>query len=319
MPNGGGSTVPERVGPYELVRFLARGGYGTIHLARSVFSGQQVAIKRLHSQLAADEDASAMFLDESRVLSRISHPNVLRHLDAIQGEDELCLVMEYVEGATLRSLLKRTRRTEEQLGTSVALAIVRDALLGLQAAHDASGPEGEPLHVIHRDFTPDNILVGVDGIARLLDFGMSRAVGQYHVTDHNVIRGKLAYVSPEQITNSPQTQQSDLFSASVVLWEALTGKRLFRGKTISALAQAVVKQELVRPSDVAGTPAVLDAIVLRGLSREPKARWPSAQDMAAAIDATGLVATRDAVEQCVRVLADLPSDPPVGDDDATRA
>jgi serine/threonine-protein kinase len=139
------------------------------------------------------------------------------------------------------------------------------------------------------------------------------------VTDHNVIRGKLAYVSPEQITNSPQTQQSDLFSASVVLWEALTGKRLFRGKTISALAQAVVKQELVRPSDVAGTPAVLDAIVLRGLSREPKARWPSAQDMAAAIDATGLVATRDAVEQCVRVLADLPSDPPVGDDDATRA
>jgi serine/threonine-protein kinase len=294
------------VGRYALFDEIASGGFASVHLGRTVGAGgfaRTVAIKRLHRQYARDPEVSAMFLDEAKVVARIRHPNVVPTLDLIAEEDELFLVMEYVEGATLKHLLREARRRQRSVPLGIVLRIVSGALHGLHAAHEARNEHGEPLQLIHRDISPDNILVGVDGLARLLDFGVARAFGHFQSTREGEVKGKLAYLAPEQVRSEALTRKTDIFSASCVLWEAMTGRRLFRARTIAAMAHMVLHETIEPPSAVADTPKKLDGIVMQGLERDPERRWPTARRMAAAIEALGELASQSAVGRYVRQAA----------------
>jgi formylglycine-generating enzyme required for sulfatase activity len=177
-------------------------------------------------------------------------------------------------------------------------------LHGLHAAHEAKGPTGEPLELVHRDVSPENILVGTDGVARLLDFGMARAVDRLHLTQAGQVKGKLTVMAPEQVQGNPVTRLTDIFASGVVLWQALTAQRLIKGEHIAEIAHNVVNQRFEPPSKVVpDLPRKLDAIVMRALERRPEARWPSADKMVAAIEAIGAPASQRDVGQWVERVA----------------
>ncbi len=191
-----------QVGRCEVFGEIGKGGMATVHLGRLVAVGgfeKIVAIKRMHTQFASDPQFVAMFLDEARLVARIKHPNVLPTLDLIEEDGELFIVMEYVTGVTLRHLFWEVERRGERMPVPVALGIMGGVLHGLHAAHEAKDANGQPLTLVHRDVSPENILVGTDGFARLLDFGMAKALGQFHMTQPGQVKGKLSCMAPEQV------------------------------------------------------------------------------------------------------------------------
>jgi serine/threonine-protein kinase len=285
--------MTERVGRYRLHGEIASGGMATVYLASlegSVGFTRRVAVKRLHPQFAKDADFVAMFIDEARLASRIHHPNVVATLDALTENDELLLVMEYVHGETLSRLQRQNKGTP--VPTPIAAAIMTGVLWGLQAAHEAKDDSGRALALVHRDVSPHNVLVGVDGVARIADFGIAKAETRIQTTREGQLKGKLGYMSPEQISSQPVDRRSDLFAASVVLWEMLTGKRLYAGADSGAVLMRIVSGEVIAPSaHNPSLPAAVDEIVLRGLARDPNVRFASAQAMAEAIAASMDVAS----------------------------
>jgi serine/threonine-protein kinase len=180
---------------------------------------------------ARDPDFVGMMLDEARLASRIRHPNVVSVLDVVTDDDELLIVMEYVHGESLANLRRTTAAEGAGLPLGLAVHTVAGVFHGLHAAHEARSERGEPLEIIHRDVSPQNVLVGIDGIARLIDFGMAKATGHVQVTHASQLKGKLAYMAPEQIARAPVDRRVDIYAASVVLWESLTGRRLIAGET----------------------------------------------------------------------------------------
>lgn len=240
-----------------------------------------VAVKTLLDRSAPDSDLVTMFRDEIRVASRVSHPNVVPVLDVVAGDDQLLLVMEYVHGESVSRLLKRCRSA---IPPKIASTIMAGVLRGLQAAHLARSDRGELLHVVHRDVTPHNIVVGVDGTPRLLDFGIAHAVGRIHATRVGHIKGKLAYMAPEQFQNAVVDLRVDIYAAAVTLWEMLTGRRLFEGHKDKVL-KMILHQTVQPPSFLQrAIPRELDAIVLRGLHRDPRRRYETAREMAIALE-----------------------------------
>ena len=260
----------------------------TVHLGRLVGPagfGKTVAIKRLHPHLAKEQEFVTMLTDEARVTGRIGHPNIVPTLDVVAASGELFLVMEYVPGLTLAQLLKNARDEGERVPLPVACAIMAGVLRGLDAAHEARDESSRPLEVVHRDVSPQNILVGADGVARLLDFGIAKAVGRLHTTRDGQLKGKVGYMAPEQLGERTVDRRTDVYAAAVVLWEALTGERLFDGADAAAVFGSVMQKKVPAPSTIAeGVPATLDAVVLAGLEREPSRRFSRARDMAAAIE-----------------------------------
>ena len=213
---------------YTLHDKIASGGMGTIRLGlQLVASGfsRVVAIKQIHAMYANDQEFVAMFRDEFRVASRVVHPNVVPILDVMSGEDELSLVMEYVHGLSVARLLTSASNAPSP---EIATTIVIGMLHGLHAAHEALSEKGEHLNVVHRDVTPHNVMVGVDGAPRLLDFGIAHALGRSRTTTVGQIKGKAKYLAPEQLMGGTIDRRADIYSASVVFWEMLTGRRLFR-------------------------------------------------------------------------------------------
>jgi serine/threonine-protein kinase len=294
-----GSVSRRRVGRCELFGEIACGGMATIHVGRMLGAGsfaKTVAIKRLHPQYAKDAAFATMLHDEARVLARIQHPNVVPTLDVIDDDGELLVVMELVEGITLDDLLDAARARGERPPVGVVLRALIGVLNGLQAAHEARDEDGQPLGIVHRDVSPDNVLVGADGFARVLDFGVARALGQTHKTGDGIVKGKVAYMAPEQLVDRPVTQATDVFAASVVLWEALTGEGLFRRDGVGETMHRTLNHAVEPPSAVAtGIPVAVDSVVLRGLERDPARRWQSARAMAVALDSLGLAAREDEV------------------------
>lgn len=279
---------------------------GTVYVARVRGAGgfqRFVALKVLHAHLAEEEDFVSMFLDEARLAARIHHPNVVATIDVIE-EPELAIVMELAVGAHLGALARRARRTPKGLAAPVALRIVIDALAGLAAAHELTDERGKLLGLVHRDISPQNILVGADGMTRLTDFGVARAEARLTSTRDGSVKGKLGYMAPEQATGGAVDHRADLFSMSVVLWEALAGRRLFAGETDVEIAQRVSSAPIPPISAIVPTLAPLDAALARALARDPEARFASARDMAAAIEDCGvLIASQRAVGETVRALA----------------
>lgn len=281
-------AAPLLVDRYAIYDRIAAGGMATVHLGRLVgergFS-RTVAIKRLHPHLAMDPDFVSMFLDEARLAARIRHPNVVQTLDVVVAEGEVFLVMEYIEGESLATLMRATTARHEALPTAHISALIAPVLHGLHAAHEAKTDRGEPLALVHRDVSPQNVLVGVDGVPRVLDFGVAKALGQSHLTRAGEVKGKLAYMAPEQIESRPIDRRTDVFAAGVVLWEALTGQRLFKGESDVQVMRLVLHEPIRPPSSVAPhlSPAV-DQVVMCALSRDPDQRYPTAEAMADALE-----------------------------------
>jgi serine/threonine protein kinase len=282
-------AYPIVVGRYALFDAIASGGMASVHIGRLLGSfgfARTVAIKRLHQNVALDPEFIAMFLDEARLAARIHHTNVVQTLDVVNLNNELLLVMEYVSGASLSRIQINERKASQVTPHRVAADIMVGVLNGLHTAHEAKNENGEPLAIVHRDVSPQNILIGTDGIARLLDFGIAKAVGGSHSTRPNQIMGKLRYLSPESITGEAVTRASDIYSASVVLWELLTGRRVFDGANDAEIMHQVLYSSLEPPSRTrTHISKKLDEIVMRGLSRDPRARFSTAREMALALEA----------------------------------
>jgi serine/threonine-protein kinase len=264
---------------------------------------RNVAIKRLHAQFARDPSFVSMFLDEARLAARIAHVNVISTLDVLADGDEVSLVMEYVHGESLAGLLAVAKARGENVPTRVACTMLSHALHGLHAAHDTRGENGEPLGIVHRDVSPQNVIVGEDGIARVLDFGIAKAKDQRRVTPTGELKGKLAYMAPEQYRGEEVDRRVDVYGASVMFWEVLTGNTLFDGPNDASVARAVLEAEVVAPSTlVPEIPEALDRIVLRGLSRAREERFDSAREMARAIERDFGLATQSEVSDWVHGL-----------------
>jgi serine/threonine-protein kinase len=261
----------------------------TVHYGRLVgpvgFS-RTVAIKRLHAQYAKDPEFVAMFLDEARLAARIQHPNVVPTLDVVSTDGELFLVMEYVQGETLARLNRAVRDAGSHMPTGIALTIIVQVLHGLHAAHEAKDERGAPLGIVHRDISPQNVLVGVDGVARVLDFGVAKAAVRLQTTREGQLKGKLAYMAPEQIGGQVD-RLTDIYAAGVLLWESLTGKRLYEAVNEGQLLQKVLRGKPDRPSMHVSLSAVLDEITLRALELDPRKRFATAREMALALERTG--------------------------------
>jgi eukaryotic-like serine/threonine-protein kinase len=301
------AAKPKLVGRYALFDEIACGGMAAVHVGRLVgpvgFS-RTVAIKRLHPQFAKDPEFVTMFLDEARLAARVRHPNVVPTLDVVASQGELFLVMEYVQGESFARLLHVTKSTGKRVPRDIVCSVLASVLHGLHAAHEAKSERGEPLGIVHRDVSPQNILVGVDGIARVLDFGIAKAAGRAQITREGQVRGKMAYIAPEQLQQGAANRKADVYAAAVVLWEALTGERLFLGDSEGATIAKVLTGDVAKPSSVVPeVPPELDAVVMRGLSRDPAERFETARDMARALEACSTMATPSAIGEWVEETA----------------
>ncbi len=298
----------EIVGRYALYGEIASGGMAVVHYGKllgAVGFQRPVAIKRLHPQLARDPAVRDMFIDEARLASRIRHPNVVPSLDVVADGKDLLLVMEYVHGESLQQLLRAMRKRGQTIPLRITLAIVSALLHGLHAAHEATTEEGEPLSVVHRDVSPQNVLVGVDGVSRVLDFGIARAAVRLEHTRDGIVKGKLAYMAPEQLGGATVDRRADVYAASVILWEMVAGRRLFvkdDGGTV--MVDKLLAGKIEPPSRFApGTPKLLDAIVLHGLARNPEQRFATAREMALALEKLGDFARPSEIGEWVEGLA----------------
>jgi eukaryotic-like serine/threonine-protein kinase len=293
----------KQIGRYAIFQEIAAGGMATVHLARLAgpagFS-RVVAAKCLHPHLLLDAEFKRMFIDEARLAARIRHPNVVPTLDVVVQPNELFLVMEYVQGEALSFLRKAAKQQKEAIPAAICGAIMVGALQGLHAAHECKNEKGELLNIVHRDVSPQNILVGVDGVARVLDFGVAKAMQARQDTRPGTVKGKSAYMAPEQIRSEPLTRRADIFAASVVFWEILTTKRLFGGATEEERIYKVLHAKFPPPSVLApGLPAGLDEVVMKGLNPNPEERYQSALEMAEAIEKTMTLASQRVIGEWV--------------------
>lgn len=244
-----------------------------------------VAIKVLHPHLAYEEEFVSMFLDEARLAARIRHPNVVPTLDISDTEgDGFFLVMQYIEGDHFGSLLGHAARGGERIPARATARIVLDALGGLGAAHELTDEFGDPLKLVHRDVSPHNVMVSIDGSAHLTDFGVAKAEKRLSSTRAGQFKGKLAYMAPEQASTGFADQRSDLFSMGIILWEALTGRRLFRAENNAATLTKILHEAIPLPSELWDDLHAYDDLMAKVLHREADQRYQTADEFAAALE-----------------------------------
>ncbi|HEX8792077.1 MAG TPA: serine/threonine-protein kinase [Polyangiaceae bacterium] len=296
-----------RLGRYELLVPLASGGMAQVWVAR--LAGEHgfarlVAVKTMRPEHADSDAFRRMFLDEARLAARIAHTNVVEVLDlGEEGEGIVYLAMTLVEGDSVAGLLKTRRKVGARgLPHGVAARVIGDVLAGLHAAHELRDEEGRPLHLVHRDVSPHNVLVGVDGIAKIADFGVAKARSRLaDETEAGQVKGKFAYMAPEQLERRTVDRRSDVFSAGVVLWEALTGEKLFGGidliDTIEKVRETKIRDARAVAPDV---PGAIAEVTAKALERDAARRFASAAEMA------------DALEQAARACGAVASAKEVG-------
>ncbi|MBI5478859.1 MAG: serine/threonine protein kinase, partial [Deltaproteobacteria bacterium] len=229
-------------GRYELLRKIAAGGMGQVLLARKGAEGFEklVVIKRILPHLVEDEEFFTMFMDEARITMRLDHPNIAR-INEFGVENGIHYIeMEYVAGEDVRRVDKRARAVGQTIPLGIILRIMADAAAGLDFAHKAKDARGLPLNLVHRDVSPQNVLVGFDGAVKLIDFGVAKAAGRAQHTATGILKGKFPYMSPEQADGLEMDGRSDVFALAIVMWELLTGKRLFKGEN-ELMTQRLVK------------------------------------------------------------------------------
>ena len=309
------SLTPTRMGRYEILHEIASGGMATVHLARTVAAAgfeRIVAIKACHAHLRRDQDFVTMFLDEARLAARIHHPNVVATLDVGQDADgSMYLVMEYIEGGTLLNLLKSAQRRGARIPLDIALKIATELLAGLNCAHELADDNGVPLAIVHRDVSPPNILVGAVGVTRITDFGIAKASERLSHTREGHLKGKLAYMSPEQFNEGHLTRRADVFSAGIVLWEVLAGRHLFASQSDAATVKKLLGTRADPPSSVVPEiPRAVDALILKALASNPDDRFATASEFAEAIEVSGvpIASTRHVAAYVESMLGDVLED-----------
>jgi eukaryotic-like serine/threonine-protein kinase len=299
--------VGAKLGRYEILGKLAAGGMAIVYVARAhgvAGFERLVAIKVLHSNLAHEEEFIKMFLDEARLAASIRHPNVVPTIDISDSEKSgYFIVMEYIEGDHLGQLLSSANKAGERLPIRVTLRIIGDALGGLGAAHDLRDEQGNKQNLVHRDVSPHNIMVGRDGVARLTDFGVAKAEDRLTHTRDGQVKGKLAYMAPEQAASGTTDTRSDLFSMGVILWECLTGQRLMRAESTAATLHKLLHGEIPKPSSILPELAPLDPVLEKALSRDPDQRYPTAEAFARALeDVSGAFAGGASLREVSKVV-----------------
>ncbi len=292
---------------FELIAELASGGMGTVYLARLGGAGgfqRLYAIKRLHEHLARHNEFIEMFLDEARLAARIHHPNVVPILEIGTTEAGYYLVMEYVEGDTQGHLFHCASQEKKVIPPEVSIRIVLDALAGLHAAHESTDDEGRLLEIVHRDVSPHNVLVSVDGVARITDFGIARAASRLAVTRTGQLKGKVAYMAPEQARSEKIDRRADVFAMGICFWEMLARRRLFKaegeGETLNRLLyEPIPSVRSVDPS----IPREIDDVLAKALARDLEKRYATAAEFSDALEdaARGLdmLASHRDVAACV--------------------
>jgi serine/threonine-protein kinase len=311
MATASGSEGTEIIGRYALHGEIASGGMAIVYLGKLLGAAgftRPVAIKRLHPQLAREQHVRDMFVDEARLASRIRHPNVVPMLDVVADRGELLLVMDYVHGESLQHLLRAMRQGGERVPLRITLAVMSAVLHGLHAAHEATTETGEPLHIVHRDVSPQNVMVGVDGVPRVLDFGIARAAVRLENTRDGIVKGKLAYMAPEQLGGAVLDRRADVYAAAVMLWEMLAGRRLFVSSDgANVLVDKLLRGDIEPPGTHApDLPRLLDAITLHGLERNPSQRFATAREMALALEKVGELARPSEIGEWVEQMATEP-------------
>jgi serine/threonine protein kinase len=272
-----------QMGRYRIVRHLATGGMAEVYVART--SGlhgfaRHVVVKRIRPELASDPRFVRMFLDEARLAACLHHHNVVQVYDVGQDHGDYFFAMEYVHGEDLRQILAEVSKRRERLGIGHALAIAQAAASGLHYAHDRAGDDGRPLHIVHRDVSPSNVLVGYDGGVKLVDFGIAKAAIGAAETQTGTLKGKASYLSPEQVRGVPVDRRSDVFSLGILLFELTTTTRLFAAPTDFEIMRQIVAGDVPRPGAVvAGYPPALERIVLRALAVRPDDRQATAGEL----------------------------------------
>jgi hypothetical protein len=274
---------------YELLAPIASGGMATVYVGRQFGAGgfqRIVAIKRMHPHIAESPELTAMFRDEARIASLIHHPNVVAIIDVFEASGEQLLVMDFVDGVSLGQLRKELRGRGVPFPPAVALRVVVEALRGLHAAHEQKDMDGVPLQVVHRDATPHNILLGVDGSVKVTDFGIARAAERSAVTSAGQAKGKFAYMAPEQCAGGAMDRRVDVFAMGIVLWELLVGRPLFHGDNDAVIISQITSGNYTRPLDARpGIPKRLDGVVMGALRANPDERYATALAYADAIEA----------------------------------
>lgn len=242
-----------------------------------------VAIKLIHGHLAESPEFVTMFLNEARIAASLDHPNVCNVLDLGEVQGEHFIAMEYIHGESLRALLRTCKG--EPMPLPSALCIVLATCSGLHYVHEHAGPDGKPRHLVHRDISPSNIMLRFDGGVKIVDFGIAKAVDVSGATTKGTIKGKAAYMSPEQTFAEPVDRRSDVFSLGIVLYEVTTGRRMFYGDNEMAVMNRIVDGRFDHPSAVVENyPKPLEDIVLRAVAADPDDRFPTAEAMQSALE-----------------------------------
>ena len=275
-----------KIGRYELLHKIAAGGMAEVFLARQWGQGgffRDVVIKRLFQHYAEHEHALRMFQDEARLLAELSHPNIPQVYDLGHADGYWYLAMEHVSGVTLTDLCRTAAKLQRPMPLAVAIGIVMQVCMALHHAHERRDREGRALKVVHRDVTPHNIIISLDAVVKVLDFGVAQTAARVD-TDAGAVRGTYAYMGPEQVRGKPLDKRADVFALGVILYELTTGRRLFRGSDVEIMT-AIVERDVAPPSrHVAKYPAELEQIVLYALQRDRAKRTPSAVHLAMALE-----------------------------------
>jgi tRNA A-37 threonylcarbamoyl transferase component Bud32 len=280
---------------------------GTVFLARLGGAGgfqRLYAIKRLHDHLARHAEFIEMFLDEARLAARIHHPNVVPILEIGTAEAGYYLVMEYVEGDTAGHLFHVAAQEGKVISPRVPVRIALDALAGLHAAHEGTDDEGHPLEIVHRDVSPHNILVSVDGVSKITDFGIAHAASRLAVTRTGQLKGKVAYMAPEQARSEKIDRRADIFAMGICLWEMMARQRLFRADAEGETLNRLLYEPIPSLRSVAPTASrEIDAVCMRALERDLERRFATAAEFSEALEsaasAAGLLGTHRDVSECI--------------------
>lgn len=283
---GQGSTNTS-ITPYRLVGELASGGMGTVSVCmrRAGTFERLYAIKRLHPHLRADNSMLRMFVDEARIAGLVRHANVVSVLDVGEDDDGPFLVMEYVEGTSLSRFIRHHSRASEVPPVAVCTHVLAQVARGLHAAHELVDSDGRALHLVHRDVSPQNILLGQDGVVRVTDFGVAKALGRSSHTSTGLLKGKVGYMSPEQLRFEPLSRRSDLFALGVVLVELLTSRRLYPGRDAALAARRILHDPPPDLGDIRPeVPPALVELSFHLLAKDPAARPETAAEVADRLD-----------------------------------
>jgi serine/threonine protein kinase len=275
-------------GRYEVVREIGRGGMAVVYLASVKGPGgfsKQVVVKQVLIKERDGVDFNKMFIREARLASQLSHPNIVATHDFGSDGGHYYLVMEYIDGLTVGQMMRRAAKAGYALPIPVVTKIASWTAQALHHAHSFKGPDGKSMGLIHRDVSPSNILVSKDGTVKLADFGVAKAIFDDRATSPGVLVGKYGYMAPEQCLSRSSDCRSDVFSLGVVLFEATTMRRLFRGKTAAATIRAVLQGTVPLPSTLVDDyPKPLEAVVMRCLKSEPAQRYPNAREAHLALE-----------------------------------